>query len=71
MQKPGDVCENCKERWERKKVEPKVLVKAPNSTQNKKLVVAICPWCDGGDEHGNGGILGIMALGNHDDLEPA
>ena len=39
--KPGDQCEAC---VERKK--PHTLVKL-GYTQNKKLTVTVCPYCDG------------------------
>lgn len=64
-QKVGDVCENCKEYWERKKKEPMILVSAAQSTQNKKMIVPLCPHCDGA-------AVEVVALGNHEDpLEPA
>jgi Zn finger protein HypA/HybF involved in hydrogenase expression len=47
MQKVGDVCENCRSRWESKDREPKVLQKAKGTTEEKKAVVPICPYCDG------------------------
>lgn len=46
-QKVGDVCDNCLPRWEKQKMEPKVLQKASGTTQNKNAVVPLCPYCDG------------------------
>lgn len=46
MQKVGDVCENCRERWEARKKEPKVLQRI-GSTANHKLIVPACEYCDG------------------------
>lgn len=64
-QKVGDVCEECKDRWEGREQEPKVLVKADGVTQNRKMIVPLCPYCDGG-------AVEITALGNHEDpLEAA
>ena len=63
MQKVGDVCEGCREQWEDKGKEPKVLQKL-NSTINRKLIVPACEYCDGD-------IFVIAAMGNHDDLEAA
>lgn len=47
MQKVGDVCESCRPRWEKQEREPKVLQKACETTKNKRLVVSLCPYCDG------------------------
>lgn len=63
-QKIGDVCEECKPRWERKKIEPQVLVAASGKTEVKGEVVPLCPWCDGN-------AVKVSELGNHDGLEPA
>jgi hypothetical protein len=46
MQKPGDVCENCREFWEKQDKEPKVLQRV-GSTQEHKLIVPVCEYCDG------------------------
>lgn len=46
MQKAGDVCESCRERWERKKKEPKVL-RSLNDALHKDTKVVACPYCDG------------------------
>jgi hypothetical protein len=62
MQKIGDVCENCRERWEAKGKEPKVLQEAAHTTLKKKFKVPLCDYCDGG-------ALGIINLGNHEGLE--
>jgi hypothetical protein len=64
MQKVGDVCEGCRERWEEKEQEPKVLQKLPNATMNHKVIVPACEYCDGD-------VLVIAAMGNHDELEEA
>lgn len=64
MQKVGDVCENCREKWERKKMEPKVLQRATGLTINHKLQVPLCDHCDGP-------ALTISALDNHDEPQEA
>lgn len=46
MQKSGDVCEGCREFWEGRKKEPKVL-QAIGKTENKKVPVPVCDYCDG------------------------
>lgn len=60
MQKVGDVCENCRERWERQKKEPKVLQAAANSTIKRGFKVPLCPYCDGD-------AVGMTNLSNHGD----
>lgn len=47
MQKVGDVCEGCRERWEKKGEEPKVLQQAHDTTNRKRFVVPLCEYCDG------------------------
>lgn len=64
MQKIGDVCENCKAKWERKQLEPRVLQKASGVTINHKLQVPLCSHCDGP-------ALEISELGNHDEPQAA
>lgn len=61
MQKVGDVCENCRERWEEKKQEPKVLQKL-GSTLTKNQIVPACEFCDGP-------ALEISALDNRGPLQ--
>lgn len=46
MQKPGDVCENCREFWEKQELEPKVLQRI-GSTIEHKIIVSACEYCDG------------------------
>lgn len=46
MQKPGDVCENCRDRWEEQSMEPKVLQRL-GTTVNHKHIVPACEYCDG------------------------
>lgn len=58
-QKPGDVCENCRVRWEKKQLEPKVLQRASGTTMNKKFLVPLCEYCDGP-------ALSISQIGNHE-----
>jgi hypothetical protein len=62
MQKVGDVCEGCRERWKDK--EPKVLQKLPGSSMNHKLIVPACEYCDGD-------IFVISAMDHRDEPEPA
>lgn len=44
--KVGDECMSCAEMWDNKGKARKKLVKLPD-TQNKHLVVVVCPYCDG------------------------
>lgn len=44
--KVGDECPDCAEHWDAKNKPRKKLVKMP-STQNKSLMVLLCPYCDG------------------------
>lgn len=46
MPKPGDVCESCREKWEDKGKEPKVLV-ASSGANLKGEPIPLCPFCDG------------------------
>jgi hypothetical protein len=46
MQKSGDICTNCKDHWENHDLEPKALQRV-GKTVNKKVIVAVCPYCDG------------------------
>ena len=59
MQKVGDVCENCRERWEARNKEPKVLQEAAGSTIMQKHKVPLCEYCDGD-------ALSITNLGNNE-----
>jgi hypothetical protein len=59
MQKIGDVCENCRQRWEKKGKEPKVLQAAGGTSLTQKMKVPLCPFCDGD-------AVTIVNLGNHD-----
>jgi len=63
MPKPGDVCESCRPRWEKKNKEPKVLVASTGKT-NKGEYVTLCPYCDGG-------AVDITKLDLHDPLQDA
>lgn len=45
--KAGDICENCRERWEDKKLPPKQLIALPSVTQIYHSEVAVCSFCDG------------------------
>jgi hypothetical protein len=47
FQHAGDVCENCKERWESAKKPPLKLVALPSYTMRYHSPVATCPYCDG------------------------
>ncbi len=47
FQKAGDVCENCKERWEMANKAPIKLVALPGFTMRYHSTVAICSYCDG------------------------
>lgn len=44
--KPGDTCKSCADHWTNQGLPPKKLVRI-GTTQNKKLMVPICPYCDG------------------------
>lgn len=46
MQKVGDVCGTCREFWEKRGKEPKVLQRA-GATKNHNAIVPLCPFCDG------------------------
>jgi hypothetical protein len=61
MPKAGDVCENCRSRWEKQDMEPKVL-QALGDGENGTTATA-CPWCDGT-------MVKIHALGHHEPPEP-
>lgn len=43
---PSDECDSCADFWDRQQLPRKKLVILP-STQNHKLIVTICPYCDG------------------------
>jgi hypothetical protein len=44
---PNDeICVECEDFWRRQQLPPKKLVML-GSTQNKKIAVLICPYCDG------------------------
>jgi hypothetical protein len=47
MLKPGDTCPSCSEYWRASRKATKKLRKLPGTTQNKKLIVLACPYCDG------------------------
>ena len=47
FQKAGDVCENCKERWESAGKSPITLVPLPSYTMRYHAPVAVCTYCDG------------------------
>jgi hypothetical protein len=47
FQKAGDICENCKERWENTGKHPIALVALPTFTMRYHSPVAACPYCDG------------------------
>jgi len=49
FQKAGEVCENCRERWENAKLPTKKLFALPSYTMRYHSSVAICPYCDGGE----------------------
>ena len=44
--KPGDTCTSCAELWV-KQGQPRRKLVQIGSTQNKKMIVAVCPYCDG------------------------
>jgi uncharacterized protein (DUF2237 family) len=44
--KPGDDCLSCADHWDNQEKARKTLVKLGYS-QNKKLTVLACPYCDG------------------------
>ena len=45
MQKVGDICDNCRPKWEKKKVEPRVLQRLGETESG--AVVPACTYCDG------------------------
>lgn len=47
MQRAGEVCEGCRERWEKQQKKPMTLKRLPNSTLNKHISVPVCEYCDG------------------------
>lgn len=47
FQRAGDICENCKERWENATKSPIALVALPSYTMRYHSPVAICSYCDG------------------------
>jgi hypothetical protein len=57
----GSVCENCKERWEKRKKEPKILQRL-GTTEKKNYIVTACEYCDGP-------AIEINALGHHEPLQ--
>lgn len=44
--KVGDECQSCAAMWDKLGKPRKTLVKLPD-TQNKHLMVVVCPYCDG------------------------
>lgn len=47
FQKAGDICENCRDRWEEKGKPLIKLVALPSFTMRYYAPVAACPFCDG------------------------
>ncbi len=47
FQEAGDVCENCRERWETSNKPVITLVALPSFTMRYHSPVAVCPYCDG------------------------
>lgn len=46
--KPGDDCTSCADHWDNKNPsEPRKALVRIGYTQNKKLTVVVCPYCDG------------------------
>jgi hypothetical protein len=46
--KPGDDCPSCADHWDNKTPpEPRKTLVALGYSQNKKLTVIACPYCDG------------------------
>jgi hypothetical protein len=45
--KAGEVCPNCKGRWERRDMWPMKLVALPLRTIRYRHVISFCPFCDG------------------------
>jgi hypothetical protein len=43
---PNEECQSCAEFWDERKKPRKKLIRI-GSTQNKKVSVLICPYCDG------------------------
>jgi hypothetical protein len=44
--KVGDDCLSCADHWDSVRKPRKKLVRLP-STQNKKIMMLVCPYCDG------------------------
>ncbi len=47
FQKAGDICENCKERWETANKPLIKLIALPSFTMRYHAPVAVCSYCDG------------------------
>lgn len=47
FQEAGDVCENCRERWEDRNKPVIHMVALPSFTMRYHSAVAVCPYCDG------------------------
>jgi hypothetical protein len=61
MPKAGDVCENCRKRWEKQGMEPKVLVDLDPGENGTKATA--CPYCDGS-------MITIHSMGHHEPPTP-
>lgn len=44
--KVGDICKGCMDHWDNQGKQRRHLVLI-GSTQNKKVMVLVCPYCDG------------------------
>lgn len=53
VQDAGSVCKDCYKFWAHQKLEPKRMVHVFHEdgrileTDNKKIPIIVCPWCDG------------------------
>ena len=47
FQEAGDICESCKERWEKAHRSTIALIALPSFTMRYHTAVAVCPYCDG------------------------
>lgn len=59
MQDIGELCDSCKEHWTKAKKPLKKLERAAGLSLIHKLIVPLCPYCDGD------AVL-ITQMGHHD-----
>lgn len=47
FQKPGEICESCKEFWESQNLSPRTMVSIGKDTDERGIEIVVCPHCDG------------------------